>query len=276
MFRKYLVTGLLLSACVLALAACSPQAVEAIPTVPAGGAAPAPTQPVAAPAGGLAVVNLPSAISPEAKLDPAIVTGSAGDDGVLEVSRYIYDTLVRVENGQIVPGLARDWQVSDDGLTYEFFLRANSSFSDGSPVSTGVVMDNVNRWFDPAHPLHGPDSALYQTWVFYFAGFRDQFDENEAPISTFDGIEKVDDLRFLLHIFTPMENFLEILAEPQFSILNPMLLAAEGERYGTRTGSVDGTGPYVIQSWNETGMVLVPNPLFWGDPTQNQLVLPAP
>lgn len=276
MFGKYLRISLLVGVSVLVLAACSPQAVEAPPPATVASGAPAATLPASAPAGGLTVVNLPSAISPDAKLDPAIVSGAPEDDGVLEVSRYVYDTLVRVENGQVVPGLATDWQVSDDGLTYQFSLRANSSFSDGTPVSTGVVMDNVNRWFDPAHPLHGSDSSVYQTWLFYFEGFRDQFDENGAPISTFDGIEKVDDLRFLLHIFSPREDFLKILADPQFSILNPTVLAAEGARYGTRSGSVDGTGPYMIESWNESGMVLVPNPLYWGDPAQDQLVFPAP
>lgn len=265
--------GLLVCLAVI-IVACSPQAVEAPADSPPAEQPPA--APTAVVPADLAVVTLTSTIRPDARLDPAIVSGADGEDGILEVSRRVYDTLVRVENGQVVPGLARAWQVSDDGLTYEVFLRANAAFSDGTPVSTEVVMDNFNRWFDPQHPLHGSDSDIYQTWLFYFEGFRDQLDANEAPLSKFDGIEKVDDLRFLLHIFEPMENFLEILADPQFSILNPALLAAEGERYGTRSGSVDGSGPYVIESWNESGLTLAPNPRYWGDLPQDKVIFPAP
>ena len=48
----------------------------------------------------------------------------------------VYDTLVRVDNlgTKMEPGLAESWEISKDGLTYTFKLRA-AKFSDGSPIT---------------------------------------------------------------------------------------------------------------------------------------------
>lgn len=276
MYRKIAPIALLTLILALAMSACGGGTTEE-PAPPPAVDSPTsePAQPPA-PGGGEsepAVAEMTTAIPAGARLDPALATGA--DAGVLEASGYIYDTLVDLENGQVVPGLARAWQVSEDGLTYEFTLRANASFADGTPVSTDVVMANFNRWFDPSHPLHGGDSSVYQAWLAAFLGFRDELNAEGKPVSLFDGIEKVDDLRFLLHIYAPMDNFLEILAQPQFSILNPALLAAEGGDYGTQGGSVDGSGAYVVESWDADGLLLSPNPLYWGPAPAQQVHFPG-
>ncbi|TAK14040.1 MAG: hypothetical protein EPO32_03270 [Anaerolineae bacterium] len=269
----------LLTLCVLAafvLAACGQGEEPTTAPVDSGGAPAAATQPAASSGGGSvsAPVAMDLAIPADVRFDPALATDA--DAAVLEVSRYVYDRLVQDQNGQIVEGLARAWSVSDDGLTYEFNLRANAAFADGTPVSTDVVMANFNRWFDPENALHGPDSSVYQAWVQYFVGFRNEFTEDEVPVSLFDGIEKVDDLNFLLHLNVPIDNFLNILALPQFSILNPAALTAQGDSYGTQDGVVDGSGAYLVDSWDEDGLLLVPNGLYWGPAASDSLLFPAP
>ncbi|MBI3159145.1 MAG: hypothetical protein HYZ26_06065 [Chloroflexi bacterium] len=276
MYRKIAQITLLSLVLALVVSACGgggepsaqPPAVDAPTSEPAA--------PPAPPSGGdtqPAVAEMTTVVPADARLDPALATEA--DAGVLEASRYVYDRLVESQGGQIVPGLASEWLISEDGLTYEITLRANASFADGTPVSTDVVMANFNRWYDPTHPLHGPDSSIYQAWVQYFVGFRNEFDENEKPISLFDGIEKVDDLHFLLHLNVPMPNFLEILALPQFSILNPAVLASEGAAYGTQGGSVDGSGAYSVESWGADGLLLAPNPLYWGPAAAQQVHFPG-
>ena len=37
--------------------------------------------------------------------------------------------------GNIIPGIAESWTVSDDGLTYTFKLRADAKWSNGDPVT---------------------------------------------------------------------------------------------------------------------------------------------
>lgn len=54
-----------------------------------------------------------------------------------------YEPLVRYEKGDIVPGLAKDWTISEDGLVYTFFLEEDILFSDGTPLTAEVVKLNL-------------------------------------------------------------------------------------------------------------------------------------
>jgi peptide/nickel transport system substrate-binding protein len=207
------------------------------------------------------------AISGDLVLDPAQI--ASDDVSSLIICDYLYDSLVTLDGGSIGAGIALSWDESDDGLAYEFQLRTDAVFTDGSPVTADVVLDNFNRWFDPEHPLHGADSSVYQAWLQYFAGFLGELDADDKPISLFDGIEKVDNRTVLIHLNEPMPEFLETIAMPFFSILNPTAL--ENGDYGMTASSVDGTGAYLVGEWTDTGLTLVPNNDFWGDTPADDL-----
>jgi len=54
--------------------------------------------------------------------------------------RQIYETLVRVDcRGRLRPGLARSWEGHDGGRVWEFRLRKNARFSDGSHLTAADV-----------------------------------------------------------------------------------------------------------------------------------------
>ena len=208
-------------------------------------------------------------ISKDIHLDPAVI--GLDDAASIQINGYLYDGLVMLLGGDaLVAGLASSWSVSDDGLTYTFELRPDAFFSDGTQVSADVILDNFNRWFDPAHPLHGSND-LYQAWTANFLGFRDELDAAGNPVSLFDGIEKADNLTVLIHLNEPMENLLDILAQPQFSIINTAVLEAEGDAYGTSAGSAVGSGQYVVSEWTDEMLVLAPNPGYWGTPPPSGL-----
>lgn len=58
-----------------------------------------------------------------------------------ETNLMTYDTLVRTgaDDYQPVPGLATDWQESDDGLTWTFEIREGVEWSDGEPLTASDV-----------------------------------------------------------------------------------------------------------------------------------------
>ena len=56
----------------------------------------------------------------------------------------IYDA-----KGEIVPGAAESWTVSDDGTVYTFKLRENGKWSDGSPVTAEDFVFSLSRVEDP-------------------------------------------------------------------------------------------------------------------------------
>ena len=74
-------------------------------------------------------------------LDPAL---GSNDPEVL-FNRSIYDYLVDVlPDRTIAPNLAKEWKISDDGLTYTFTLQEGVKFHDGSDFSSADVV--FKRW----------------------------------------------------------------------------------------------------------------------------------
>lgn len=76
-------------------------------------------------------------------LDPVGTTSAALQRVILY---NVLETLVEIdpETGEIVPGLAESWTVSDDGLTYVFTIREGATFSDGTPVTADDVVFSID------------------------------------------------------------------------------------------------------------------------------------
>ena len=49
----------------------------------------------------------------------------------------------------LCPGLASDWTVSEDGLTYTLTIREGVNFHDGTPMTMEDVVFSLNRIRDP-------------------------------------------------------------------------------------------------------------------------------
>lgn len=71
---------------------------------------------------------------------------SATDQITNIVWRQLYDTLVdKDENGEFVGKLAKDWEISEDGCTYTFYLREDVICHDGLPMTAEDVAYSLNR-----------------------------------------------------------------------------------------------------------------------------------
>lgn len=75
-------------------------------------------------------------------IDPAV--GNDFSDSIALVN--LYDTLVFPNlDGSISPHLATEWKVSDDGLTYTFYLRRGVKFHDGTEMTAADVEFSMQR-----------------------------------------------------------------------------------------------------------------------------------
>ena len=61
-------------------------------------------------------------------------------------------------DGKIIPGVAEKWDISADGLTYTFTLRADAKWSDGTPVTAD---DFVFSWRRLVNPATASDYAYF-------------------------------------------------------------------------------------------------------------------
>ncbi len=74
-----------------------------------------------------------------------------------DISALVYAGLVRYDNGDIVPDMAKSWTVSGDGLTYDFILKPGAAFQDGSALTADDVVFTIEKIQDPA--LKSPHQA---------------------------------------------------------------------------------------------------------------------
>ena len=106
-------------------------------------------------------------------VDPALVTGQP--EG--RIVSAIFEGLCTwdPQNLTPLPGVAERWTLSDDKLTYTFYLRPNALWSDGSPV---VADDFVWSYRRALHPATSSEYA-YELW--YIAG-AEQYTSGEVHV----------------------------------------------------------------------------------------------
>lgn len=143
------------------------------------------------------------------------------------IATNIYSGLVRYAPGTIdlVPDIATDWTVSDDGLTWTFTIRDDVVWQKGygSLVAQDVV-DSFNRILDPA------------------TGSRFQSD-----LSAVTDIQAPDDTTVVFTLDQPSAAFLHALAAfRQGLIVNVRAVEDFGDEYGRNPV---GTGAYELAEW---------------------------
>ncbi|MCP4422432.1 MAG: peptide ABC transporter substrate-binding protein, partial [Chloroflexi bacterium] len=107
-------------------------------------------------------------------LDPAKTLGGPG--GALGL---VFSGLVTLDSDlQVQPELAAGWEVSDDGLTYTFYLRKNGLFHDGRPFT---AQDVIFSWERAANLETGSDTV--QTYLGDIAGIQAVIDGETEQIS---------------------------------------------------------------------------------------------
>jgi peptide/nickel transport system substrate-binding protein len=151
----------------------------------------------------------------------------------------VFSSLARVdERGEIVPELARRWEISEDGLVYTFYLRQDVRWHDGAPFSADDVMFTIQAIQDPD-----------------FQGLPD-VSEPWLPVT----IEKVD--RYAVR-FTLEEPFAPFLDYTTVGILPAHLLGTvpagllPSSQFNLRPV---GTGPFMLSEMSAQHAILETNP----------------
>lgn len=160
----------------------------------------------------------------------------------------IYEGLVgRDKNGKFKPMLAEKWSEVDE-TTWEFNLRKNVTFHDGTPFNAESVKATFDRLLDP-------DVASPRAVVFKMI----------KEVKIIDG----NTIHFVLK--EPFSPFLSILASHEGGIINPKTISKYGKKI---IQEPNGTGPFTFDSWSPGKEIkLVKNKKYWGEsPDLNAVV----
>jgi peptide/nickel transport system substrate-binding protein len=224
--------------------------------------------------------------------DPVVLDGALVSDGEsLRVIDQIFETLVSLKPGttELEPGLAKSWEISDDGLTYTFELQEGVTFHDGEPFNAEAVCANFDRWYNFEGSFQNPSASYY--WQTVFGGFAKTDPESGAPAeSYFDSCTAVDEGTVELKLTKPSSAILGALSLSSFSMASPKAL----EEFGANEGTVDdegvfrptgsfgtehpiGTGPFKFESWTRGDrLTIARNDDYWGDKAKLDKVIFRP
>ena len=163
------------------------------------------------------------------------ITAEPGANTNLQTQSIItlfYDTLVRENKGDvadIVPMLADSWEFKDDGKTLIFDIHPNVKWHNGEELTTNDVAFSLN------HALEQPANA--------------------TALAFMQKAEAISDSQVAVYLNFPFTPILNILATPNFAIINQKYYEKcleDGTNFGLNPM---GTGPYKIVEWKPSQQI---------------------
>ena len=176
-----------------------------------------------------------------------------------EVPFNIFDRLVDVEvdadgNSKIVPSLAENWDISDDGLEYTFHLRQGVKFHNGNDFTAEDVAYTFHRMLTV-------EGGVNTEFIDQIKGANELL---AGETDTLEGVEVVDDYTIKVTLKEPFAGFLASISSPGVSIYDSEATEAAGDQFGMDPAVAVGTGPFEFSSWSfNNQLVLTRNEDYW-------------
>lgn len=186
-------------------------------------------------------------------LDPAVISGQL--EGRL--CNALFEGLTaRNAAGEIVPGVAERWDVSPDGLTYTFHLRAEARWSNGDPVTAHDFAASWRRVLEPA------TAAVYAEILFFIRN-AEAYQTGKVKDFSQVGIRAVDDRTLVVELTAPAAYFPDVVAFVTYLPVHRPTVEKYGDRW-IRPGRMVSNGAYTLRGWKINDRVeLEANPHYW-------------
>jgi oligopeptide transport system substrate-binding protein len=223
------------------------------------------------PAPGEEKVTLDITVSTEPPtMDPSLSTDTTS---VWSVRQMFMGLTAFDEKAQVIPSLATDWSVSDDGLTWTYKMRddvhwvhrdpSTGEFEDLGPVTAKDVEYGVKRTLDP-------NTASDYAYVLYIISGAEEFNTADPAAENFQelkdavGVKAVDDTTVQFTLKQPAGYFPSITAMWVTFPLHQDTIDTYGDNW-TEAGLIVTNGPYTLEEWSHGAYVqFAKNPLWPG------------
>jgi peptide/nickel transport system substrate-binding protein len=188
--------------------------------------------------------------------DPVSLNGIYANDGAsISVLSFIFNPLtLGGENWgtQITGDLAKEWEVSEDGLTWTFYLHEGVTWHDGEELTAEDVVYSFQTIQDPENEI---------------APFRPRFLQGGEPIE----FEATDDYTVVARLNEPNASFFTDISVP---IVPKHVLDGQDLREGPFNREPIGTGPFKLAEWNtgESVVLEAHDDYFRGRPCIDRLI----
>jgi ABC-type oligopeptide transport system substrate-binding subunit/DNA-binding SARP family transcriptional activator len=187
-------------------------------------------------------------------LDPARATDT---DTISVVGQLLRGLAEHTPEMDVVPDLARKWEILEGGRTYLFHLRDDARWSDGRPVTAGDFGYAWKRALDPA--TRAPDALL-----LYDVRGAKAYHQGEMSDPDAVGVRALDEGTLVVELEGPSGHFLHLLDHPITYAVPRHTVEALGESWAYVDRIVT-NGPFRLQSWRHgERLTLVRSPEYHG------------
>ncbi|MDF3039913.1 MAG: ABC-type transporter, periplasmic subunit [Thermomicrobiales bacterium] len=145
----------------------------------------------------------------------------------------LFDRLIeRSPDGNLFPGLATEWSVADDNVTWTLALRDDVTFQDGTPFNAEAVVFNLDRIVNPDTKS---EYAVFQ-------------------LGPYESSRAVDEYTVEITMSEPYGPLPVSLATYALSMVSPTAAEATGETFGQNPV---GSGPFKFVEWVPQNQVVI-------------------
>jgi oligopeptide transport system substrate-binding protein len=157
--------------------------------------------------------------------------------------------------GNIIPGSARDWKISDDGREYTFYIREEMLWSDGMPVTANDFAFALKRIINPA------TASQYASLLFTIKNAQ-EINKGELNIDDL-GVEALDAKTLKISLRRPVPFFIQLLSHYTTYPLPEHVLNKYGDGW-VKSVNIVSNGAYVLKEWSSNSHILIQkNKLFY-------------
>jgi len=174
-------------------------------------------------------------INEPVSLDPPNASESEG----IQIIRQIWDGLFTYDpvTLEIKSKLCEKYEISDDGLTYTFYIKKGVKFHSGKELKAG---DFVYSW---TRAVLKENAASLAYFFEPIVGYDECQDGSSAE---FKGVKALDDYTLQVTLKYPYADFISVLGHTAFYPVNKESIEKAGDKAGELP---DGTGPFKFVKW---------------------------
>ena len=188
---------------------------------------------------------------------PTLDLSKATDQQSFQTANTPMEGLTRVDaEGKVQPGVAESWETSEDGLTWTFKLRKNSTWSNGTPVTAHDFEYSWKRTLTPE------TAAEYSYIMADIVGSSTKEIQENGVDGV--GVKALDDYTLEVKLNRPVAYFAELVSFQVFFPQNQAFVESCGDAYGSAADKQLYNGPFTLTSWKmEDQFTMEKNPNYW-------------
>ncbi len=178
-------------------------------------------------------------------LDPALAQGTH-ESWILE---NVFEGLMTFdENGELVPGMAEDYEISEDGLTYTFTIRDGATWSNGDPVTAEDFEFTWKRALDP-------ELAADYAHILYYIKGGEAYNTGEGSRDDV-AVKALDEKTLEVTLESPTAYFLELTAFYTYFPVNKNVVESNPD-WAKKPDTHVSNGPFKLVKWEHNAKIVM-------------------